>query len=165
MFGSFFKTFSLGSRTISLASPVRGKVIPLSEVKDQMFSCGLLGDGVAIEPTGTRVVAPAAGKVKAIFPTGHAVALHTDQDLDVLIHVGLDMVKLEGRYFKVHVSVGEHVEAGDVLIEFDAPAIVAAGYDITIPVIVSNSAEFSSVRGNVGADVEELQGLIVVRPR
>ena len=90
MFTSFFKTLGVGTRTTTLAAPMAGHVIPLSEVEDQMFAKGLLGQGVAMVPTGDRVVAPSDGKIEAIFPTGHAVAVHTVEGLDVLIHVGLE---------------------------------------------------------------------------
>ncbi len=165
MFTSFFKTLGVGARTTALSAPLSGHVIPLSEVDDQMFAKGLLGQGVAMIPTGGRVVAPCDGKVEAIFPTGHAVAMHTVDGLDVLIHVGLDTVKLEGRHFKVNAAVGDIVERGDVLIEFDREAISAEGYDLTVPILICNSAEFASIKGNIGEDVDELDQLLVARSR
>lgn len=165
MFTSFFKTLGVGGRTTVLAAPLAGHVIPLSEVRDQMFAKGLLGQGVAIVPTDGRVVAPCDGKVEAIFPTGHAVAMHTVDGLDVLIHVGLDTVKLEGRHFKVNAAVGDTVARGDVLIEFDREAILGEGYDLTVPILICNSAEFASIKGNVGEDVAELDQVLVARSR
>lgn len=151
--------------TTTLLSPLSGTIIPLSDVNDQTFAAGLLGQGVAIEPTGDRVVAPADSKIEAIFPTGHAVALHTSNGLDVLIHVGLDTVKLAGRHFKVHASVGDQVKQGQVLIEFDRHAISEEGFDVTVPILVCNSVEFASIKGNIGKDVDELERLITVRER
>lgn len=151
--------------TTTLLSPLSGTIIPLSDVNDQTFAAGLLGQGVAIEPTGDRVVAPADSKIEAIFPTGHAVALHTSNGLDVLIHVGLDTVKLAGKHFKVHASVGDQVKQGQVLIEFDRGAISAEGFDVTVPILVCNSVEFASIKGNIGKDVNELEQLITVRER
>ena len=148
-----------------LLAPIAGTVIPLSDVKDQTFSSGSLGEGVAIQPTGSKVVAPADSKVSAIFPTGHAVALHTNEGLDVLIHVGLDTYKLDGRHFTVRASVGEHVRKGDVLIEFDPDAIKAEGYDITAPILICNAVEFSSIKGNVGDTVDELDKIITAQER
>ncbi|WP_343215916.1 PTS glucose transporter subunit IIA [Collinsella sp. An2] len=148
-----------------MLSPLAGKVIPLSEVDDPTFASGSLGEGVAIIPTGSKVVAPSDAKVKAIFPTGHAVALHTNEGLDVLIHVGLDTYKLEGRHFKVHASVGDEVKKGDVLIEFDREAISSEGYDVTAPILICNAVEFSSIKGNVGDTVSELEKLITARER
>ena len=165
MFSSLFKSFGLHARVRILPAPLAGKVIPLSDVQDQVFAQGLLGQGVAIEPTGDRVVAPSDAKVEAIFPTGHAVALHTSEGLDVLIHVGLDTEKLEGRHFKVHASIGDVVRRDDVLIEFDRKAIEAAGYDVTAPIIICNAAEFASIKGCVGETVAELDQLIAAKER
>ena len=120
---------------------------------------------MAIRPTGARVVAPADAKVEAIFPTGHAVALSTVDGLDVLIHVGLDTVRLEGKHFSVHSQVGDIVHKGDVLIEFDRESIEAEGYDVTVPILVCNSVEFSSIKGSVGGHVDEMDQLIVARER
>lgn len=165
MFDRFLKSLNVNSRTSMLPSPLAGRVIPLSEVADQMFAKGLLGQGVAIKPSGNRVVAPSDGKIEAIFPTGHAVAIHTAEGLDVLIHVGLETVKLDGRHFKVNAAVGDAVSQGDVLIEFDGPAITAEGYDLTVPILICNSAEYASIKGCEGADVAELDQLIVTRSR
>lgn len=165
MFDRFLKSLSVNARSNVLLAPMAGHVIPLSEVSDQMFAKGLLGQGVAIQPVANRVVAPSDGKVEAIFPTGHAVAIHTAEGLDVLIHVGLETVKLEGRHFKVNAAVGDVVKQGDVLIEFDREAISAEGYDLTVPILICNSAEYASIKGSEGADVEELDQLITVRSR
>ena len=165
MFSRLIKSlFDRGSAD-ALASPLAGDVIPLSEVEDETFAAGLLGEGVAVKPTGDRVVAPAAGKVEAIFPTGHAVALHSDDGFDVLIHVGLETYKLQGEHFNVHAAIGDRVEAGQVLIEFDRVAIEGAGYDITVPVLIRNAVEFASIKGNVGQHVAELEQLIAVKRR
>ena len=161
MFTKVLRSFGMRGRVLTLDAPISGDVISLSEVNDQTFATGLLGQGVAIQPTGTRVIAPADAKVEAIFPTGHAVALNTVDGLDVLIHVGLDTVQL----FTVHAQVGDIVHKGDVLIEFDREAIVAEGYDVTVPILVCNSVEFSSIKGSVGVHVEEMDQLIVARER
>ena len=165
MFSSLFQSLGLRTRSNVLLSPLAGRVIPLSDVHDQLFAKGLLGQGVAIEPTGGKVVAPSDSKVEAIFPTGHAVALHTNDGLDVLIHIGLDTVKLEGRHFSVHASVGDTVKRGDVLIEFDRAAIASEGYDVTAPILICNSVEFASIKGRVGETVAELDPLITVKER
>ena len=125
MFTKVLRSFGMRGRVLTLDAPISGDVIPLSEVNDQTFATGLLGQGVAIRPTGTRVIAPADAKIEAIFPTGHAVALNTVDGLDVLIHVGLDTVQLEGKHFTVHAQVGDIVHKGDVLIEFEREAIEA----------------------------------------
>ncbi|HJG37254.1 PTS sugar transporter subunit IIA [Enorma phocaeensis] len=165
MFKSFLHSLGFHERRNVLLSPLAGKVIPLSEVNDPTFASGSLGEGVAIEPTGNKVVAPSDGKVKAVFPTGHAVALHTNEGLDVLIHIGLDTYKLDGRHFKVRAAEGDSVKKGDVLIEFDRDAIRSEGYDITAPILICNSVEFSSIKGNVGDTVPELGKLLTARER
>lgn len=165
MFNRLISSFGLRRRSNVLLSPIAGKVIPLSDVNDQTFAAGLLGQGVAIEPSGNKVVAPSDSKIEAIFPTGHALALHTKEGLDVLIHIGLDTVKLDGRHFNVKAEVGQTVKKGDVLIEFDREAIQSEGYDVTAPILICNSVEYASIKGNVGDTVSELDQLITARER
>lgn len=165
MFTNFFKSFGVGSRTSVLLSPLEGRTIPLSEVKEQAFAKGLLGQGLAVVPSGNRVVAPADGKIASLFPTGHAVAMHTVDGFDILIHIGMDTVKLDGEHFTVHVALGDTVSKGDVLIEFDREAIEAAGYDVTVPVLICNSAEFASIKCREGKEVDELDKLVTARAR
>lgn len=165
MFDGLMRSIRLRQRQTILLSPLAGQVMPLSSVNDETFSAGLLGDGVAIQPSSNRVVAPEDAKVDAIFPTGHAVALRTFDGLDILIHIGIDTVKLQGRHFKVLVRPGDMVSQGDVLIEFDRAAIAAEGFDTIAPVLVRNALEFGSLKSAVGKHVEELDKLIVVRSR
>ena len=165
MFNRLISSFGLRGRCNVLLSPIAGKVIPLSDVNDQTFAAGRLGQGVAIEPSGNKVVAPSDSKIEAIFPTGHALALHTKEGLDVLIHIGLDTVKLDGRHFNVKAEVGQTVKKGDVLIEFDRDAIQSEGYDVTAPILICNSVEYASIKGNVGDTVSELDQLITARER
>lgn len=166
MFDGLFGSLNLGARHgVTVGSPVAGETVLLAKVNDPTFSAGLLGEGVAVEPTSDRVIAPADAEVQAIFPTGHAVALRTVEGVDLLIHVGLNTVQLGGRYFRVLASQGDRVSRGDVLIEFDRAAIVAAGYDIVVPVLVRNAVEFKSVRPCCGSRVGELGPLIEVRRR
>ncbi|QWT17430.1 PTS glucose transporter subunit IIA [Collinsella sp. zg1085] len=163
MFDGFMRTFRLRPREVVLSSPLAGKVIPLSEVNDETFAAGLLGDGVAIRPTGSRVVAPADAKIEAIFPTGHALALRTVDDFSILIHLGLDTVRLQGEHFKVYAEPGDTVSRGDVLIEFDGPAIAYEGYDTIVPVLIRNTLEFSGLRVVAQDYVDELDDLLVGR--
>lgn len=123
---------------ITVGSPVTGSVIPLAEVPDPIFSGGLIGPGVAIAPTGERIVAPVAGTVVAAPASGHAIGLRTDDGLELLIHVGIDTVKLNGEHFTTRIQQGERVVAGQLLLEFDALAISAAGYPLITPVVVTN---------------------------
>ncbi len=119
-------------------SPVDGIVVPLSEMSDGAFADGSLGQGVAIRPSAGAVYAPFDALVVAAFPTGHAIGLRNPDGAEVLIHVGVDTVRLGGEHFTLKVKSGQEVKAGELLLEFDRAAIEAAGYDLTTPVIVTN---------------------------
>jgi PTS system beta-glucosides-specific IIC component len=129
--------------TLTLVSPLAGEVIPLSDVDDAVFSAGILGEGVAIRPTDGRVLAPIAGVVTALLDSKHAVGIVGDNGVEILVHVGVDTVQLEGKPFTAHVAVNDRVEVGQLLLEADLAAITAAGYDTTTPVLVVNSADYS----------------------
>lgn len=133
------------SAPVSVKAPLSGKVIPLSEVSDEVFSSGALGNGAAIEPSDNKVYAPVDAVVESIFETKHAIGLTTDNGMELLIHVGIDTVKLNGAPFTVKTTVGSKVKAGDLLLEFDAEAIKAAGCPLTTPVIITNSDDFSDI--------------------
>lgn len=133
------------TRRESVVSPMAGDVIPLDQVKDETFASGLLGKGAAIIPQRGRVVSPIDGVVSSMFRTGHAIGLTSAQGAEVLIHVGLDTVKLDGHYFSPKVVNDQPVKVGDLLLEFDLDAIKAAGFDLTTPVLVSNSDDFVDV--------------------
>lgn len=125
--------------------PLEGSVVALSEVKDEAFSQGVLGKGLAIMPTKGRVVSPVDGTVSALFPTMHAVGLVSDDGIEILIHVGMDTVQLDGKYFSAHVQSGDRVKAGQLLIEFEMEKIKEAGYSLLTPVIVTNHDEFLDI--------------------
>ena len=139
-----------------LVSPVKGKVIPLTEVSDETFASEMLGTTVAVEPADGKIIAPCDGEVSNIFDTGHAVCLTTKTGGELLIHVGIDTVKLEGKGFTKKVSDGDKVHAGDLLIEADLEVIKAAGYPAATMVILTNPEDFSTVEkaepGKVGED-------------
>ena len=147
---------------IELHSPIEGTAIALSDVPDPIFAAGKLGEGVAIEPTGTTVVAPAAGKVAATYPSGHAVGLKLENGIELLIHVGLDTVNLDGKGFSVKVAKGDVVAAGDALIEFDPEVIKEAGYPLITPVIVTNTRKFAEVKGLPGVAHQNLSTVLKV---
>lgn len=140
-------------KAIVLGSPAEGECVPLSQVNDPTFSGEILGKGVAIIPSKGTICAPADGEVGTVFPTGHAVALTTPEGAEVLIHIGLDTVKLEGRHFQIRAQSGQKVKKGDVLIEADLDAIKAEGYDCITPMIICNTTDFSSVTGKTGTHV------------
>ncbi len=126
---------------VRMRQPLQGTIVPLEDVPDSTFADRLLGGGVAIDPSGNQVVAPAAGVVSQAFPTGHAVALTLDDGAEVLIHVGLDTVKMNGEGFTVHVKNGDRVTAGQPLVDFDRSAIEAAGYKAITPVVILGHAD------------------------
>lgn len=136
---------ALGVRTAMLASPLTGRAIPLEEVSDSTFASGLLGKGIAIVPEEGALYAPVDGTVASLFNTHHAIGLTADNGAEVLIHVGVDTVKLDGLHFTPHVAIGDVVRQGDRLLTFDVAAIAAAGYDLTTPIVISNSDRYLDV--------------------
>lgn len=136
-----------------LVAPLAGDAIPLSEVKDPVFSSESMGQGVAIKPTGEDIFAPADGVIALLFPTKHAIGLHTDGGAEILIHIGMDTVELEGKHFDAFVKQGDRVTAGQKLMHFDSAAIQAAGYDVTTPIIITNTASYSDVSARTNQPV------------
>ena len=134
-------------------APVAGQTVPVSEVPDPTFSSGMLGNGVAIIPTEGKVYAPCNATVDMMFTTGHAVSLVADSGAEILIHVGLETVGLEGKCFTVHVQNGQKVKKGDLMIEVDLEGIKAAGLNTITPVLVCNSDDFGTFNTTVGKAV------------
>lgn len=128
-----------------VVSPLKGTAIPLEEVKDPTFASGALGKGMAVIPSEGMVKAPFDGMVTMVFDTLHALALTSDDGVEVLIHIGINTVELKGQHYKALVKEGQHVAAGTPLMEFDMEAIRAKGYDLTTPVLVTNSADYANV--------------------
>lgn len=147
---------------MTLLAPMSGSVLALDQVTDATFASGVLGDGVAIIPVDCRVVAPFAGEVASLFETKHAIGLLSDSGVEMLIHVGIDTVKLDGKPFTAHVSVGDRVEPGDLLLEFDRAAILEAGFDLATPIIISNSENFASVNNVAPTSVQAGKPLLAV---
>jgi glucose-specific phosphotransferase system IIA component len=125
-----------------LLSPLEGQVIPLEETPDETFATRILGDGMAILPTGGTLFSPADARVDQTFGTAHALTLVTDKGAELLLHVGIDTVELQGRYFELLVSPNDRVQAGDALIRFDRAAIIKADYNVITPMVVGNSDEY-----------------------
>lgn len=136
------------TRQSTVLSPIKGLVRPIEEVDDITFSSGIMGEGIAILPTEGRLVSPINGNVTSLFNTNHAIGLTSDTGAQILVHIGLDTVKLDGKFFKAHVKQGDDVKVGDLLIEFDLEAIKAEGYDTITPVIITNSKDFSKVESS-----------------
>lgn len=130
---------------ITLYSYLKGEVIPLEKVEDEVFSSKILGDGVAIEPTEGKLYSPCDGRVDSIFDTKHAINLISSTGCEIIIHIGIDTVKLNGKFFETHVSNGQEVHKGDLLISFDIKQITELGYRVTTPMIISNTDEYHSI--------------------
>ena len=134
-----------GSVRITIASPLTGNVIPLSEVKDDVFSNEIVGKGAAVIPEKGEVRAPEDCEIASVFDTKHAIGMVTKDGVEILVHIGLDTVELKGEHFDTHVKQGDHVKKGQLLVTFDIEAIKKAGYDITTPVLISNTADYLDV--------------------
>lgn len=143
-------------------APLEGKVVALEDVPDATFAEGVLGLGAAIEPAVGEVVAPADGEVSSIFDTHHAVGLTLDNGMELLIHVGINTVALNGEGFTAHVSEGDKVKRGQPLISFDMDFITSKGYPIITPVIVSNADDYKGIRKTDSAEVKRLDELLTV---
>jgi glucose-specific phosphotransferase system IIA component len=125
-----------------LVAPLSGRVIPLDQVPDETFATRILGDGIAILPLEGTLRSPADARIDQAFDTAHAITLVTDGGAELLLHVGIDTVELQGRHFELLVGAGDRVQTGDALIRFDRQAIATADYNLTTPMIVSNSERY-----------------------
>ncbi|MDA7027635.1 beta-glucoside-specific PTS transporter subunit IIABC [Bacillus sp. CLL-7-23] len=137
-----------------VANPIKGQIVPLSDVKDEAFASETMGKGVAIEPSEGKVIAPFNGKVILLFPTKHAIGLLSDDGVEILIHVGLNTVELNGECFEAHVEQGQRITRGQILLTFDLEKIKQAGYVTQTPIIVTNSHNYSNVITN--KDIENI---------
>lgn len=129
----------------TISSPLTGDIVLLPDVADATFASGLLGKGIAIRPSVGEVISPVKGRIASLFTTLHAIGIESEDGVEVLIHVGIDTVKLNGQFFQAYVNPGDSVQVGDRLISFDISSILAAGFDLTTPVVISNSDDFTDV--------------------
>lgn len=147
----------------TIAAPIAGQAVALSEVKDPVFASGAMGAGAAVIPADGKLVAPVSGTVTVLAETGHAVAIKSDNGAEVLMHVGIDTVKLEGKPFAPHVALGDHVSAGQPLMDVDLAQIEAAGLDTATMVIVTNTDAYEAVEAHTGAAIKAGDALVDVR--
>ena len=151
---------------LTLTSPMAGTTVALSDVADEAFAAGALGPGIAVSPAaGTVVVAPCDGKVSVAFPTGHAYGIKSASGIQVLIHIGMDTVKLEGKGFTPRVAKGDVVKRGDVLAEVDWDVIREAGYDTITPMVVTNKKKFGEVTPAAPGPVGITDTVVTVSPK
>lgn len=150
-------------KTTTIKAPLSGKVVKLSQLNDQVFASGLMGKGVAIEPTNGEVCAPVTGTITSILPTKHAIGITSDEGVELLIHVGMDTVELKGVGFECFVNENEHVKAGDLLLKADLKKIKAAGFSATTPIVVTNTKEYSAVEVISSTEVTKGHPLITIK--
>jgi len=150
------------NKKVDIYSPMKGQVIDISRVNDDSFANELTGKGIAIIPESGKVAAPFDGTVKMVFNTKHAIGLTSKEGIELLIHVGIDTVKLEGKYFNALVKQGDTIKKGELLLEFDKEAMQEAGYDCTTPIIVTNSADYLDVIGVEEGKVETGERIMTI---
>lgn len=148
--------------SVILYRPLKGKIIDVADVKDDMFSTGMMGDGVAIEPESETILSPCDGKVLLIPKTLHAVALESINGAEILIHIGIDTVELEGQGFTCHVSAGDMVRKGDKLISFDRTYIEGEGKALITPIVITNAEDKGiEIHKNIGSNTDIIMELRV----
>ena len=142
-------------KAVTLCSHLQGNVVELENVEDEVFSAKVLGEGVAVEPAEGKLYAPCDGKVEMVFATKHAINIVSTTGCEILLHIGIDTVKLDGKFFEAHVSDDQEVKKGDLLISFDIAEIKKAGYKVTTPMIICNTDDYNSIEttatGNISA--------------
>ena len=146
-----------------LGAHMNGAVVALADVADEAFASGAMGDGVAIEPSEGKLFAPADGTIETVFETKHAVGMTTAEGVELLLHIGIDTVKLGGKHFEAHVSPEQQVKKGDLLVSFDMDAIKAEGYPLTTPMIVCNTDDYAAVKTIASGSVANGTDLLDIR--
>ena len=163
MLGSLKEKLGFGKKAgEALYAPIEGTAVELSKVSDPTFGQEILGKGVAILPSVGKVYAPIDGTVEMVFDTKHAITMRTDSGMEILIHVGLDTVTLNGAPFTAHVAAGDKVKAGDLMLDFDIEAIQSAGLEIISPIIICNTADYSEIKATTGKAVTTKDEVLTV---
>lgn len=151
------------SQSITLYSHLNGKIVNLEDVEDEAFSSKVLGDGIAVEPAEGKLYAPCDGKVDMVFDTKHAINLVSSEGCEILLHIGIDTVKLNGEFFEAHVSDGQEIHRGDLLITFDIDGIRNAGYKTTTPMIICNTDDYSEVVAAASGSISAGEKIIEIK--
>lgn len=158
-----FQNLFAKDNSIRIGAPTEGKLVSIKEVSDPTFSEEVLGKGVAIIPADGKFYAPVDGTISTIFPTGHAAAITSSEGVEILIHIGLDTVKLEGKHFTIHAEEEQEIKKGELLLEADLDQIKTEGYDIITPVIICNSDEYSEIQMMEPGDVAQGDDILTLQ--
>lgn len=153
--------FDILKKSFRLTAPIDGKVIPLSEVEDQVFAQKMAGDGVAIDSTGDIIKAPADGKLSLVFRTNHAFGMRLENGIEILVHIGLDTVKLEGEGFQRLAQEGQDVKAGDPVIKIDRKLVESRGYSLVTPVLITNMDKVKEINYKTGSNAVSGKDVVV----
>lgn len=148
---------------MKINSVANGKVKKMEDVNDEAFAQKLMGEGVAVVPSDGLVLAPADGEVTMVFPTSHAVGIKTNEGVEILIHIGIDTVEMNGSAFDAFVAQGDKVKKGDLLVAVELEKVLQAGYEPDIMVIITNTSEYESIIANPGATVSTSDWLLEIR--
>ncbi|MDY0409321.1 beta-glucoside-specific PTS transporter subunit IIABC [Virgibacillus soli] len=146
-----------------ILSPVNGEVLPLANIPDEVFATEAMGKGIGIKPAEGRMTSPVNGTISTVFNTKHAIGIKSDKGAEILIHIGMDTVQLNGKYFTTHVNPGDKVSVGDLLVEFDIESIEKAGYAIVTPIIVTNSSEYAEIETKTNKNANQGDVLIITK--
>lgn len=160
MFKNLFGKKDETDKNLAIKSPMNGNYVPLEEIPDPVFAEKMMGEGFGIEPTDGVVAAPVSGVIMQVFPTNHAIGIKTDNGIEVLIHIGLETVAMEGKGFEGFVSEGDRVETGDKLVTFDIDLVKKEANSTISPVIITNSDELESF--NIESVTEAVKGETVI---
>ncbi|MFL0364358.1 PTS glucose transporter subunit IIA [Pseudobacillus sp. 179-B 2D1 NHS] len=149
MFKKMFGKKQEPPKTVTILAPVNGRLLSLKEVPDPVFSRKMMGDGMAIEPSEGKIVSPVKGEVVLVFPTKHAIGIKAENGAELLVHIGLETVSMNGEGFTTYVSQGDKVEPGDTLVTFDLPLVKEKAKSIVTPIVVTNADDMEAIeKGN-----------------
>lgn len=160
MFDSLKKMFEKNAKIISVKAVEDGRTIPMDQVNDPTFAQQLLGPGIAIQPENGRVVAPIDGTIATVMDTKHAVCIQGEDGIEMIVHVGLDTVELQGKHYQAHIQTGDKVKAGDLLLSVDLNEIKKEGYDVTTPIVITNLSGYEIAKCLIGQQVKEGEEVI-----